>query len=637
MSRSQRSTLASSAIFLCSGALVCGPAWGQQPLDLTHSWVRSFPGTTGAQSFANGVAVLDSDTLADRGTVVVAGHADSNVMLLSFAAPPRGFVAFIPPDGDPNNNDYWLRHFADSPAPGSGAAACTGVSVGSRLTIPGRHAIVSGWFSGDIDFGIPVNPATTGRDAFIARLDQTGPGAGSTIWVATLRGTGDQEALAVSMGPPFWGGVGLVVDPVRYYARQTDLVAFAAVGGYFNQTIEFQPGMPIPSLGGDDAYIAIVQTTFPPGAVAASLRIGGISGNERINAVAVDHVDQGVLVAGSYSSASVNFNPNGAGVIAPPPAGSNDIFVARYCWTCLQQSGPGCNLWGLTLDWLYTTGTTGDDQALGVAVDVRGRAYATGYRHGGANGRDMWLAKIDQAPDCGLPISTTVSAWGPPSTGFVYSAPGDNIGRGITVDGLDRVLVTGQFAGTVDFDPSANVDNKTSAGGLDLFVTRLVQTYGATPSVQYDGTFRIGGSYDEAGSAVAIEGLRSQRFAHAGWFGAANSPNGYTVDFDPDSGIANKAGTGGADGFVSTFLPTITPPLDPSGIKAAVTLTLDTSSDVVDSPDYLKMMEAFLTHLPAAAVTPQDGKLALNAVMYDFDDGTFVPPDSCADQVLPWT
>ncbi len=221
MSRRSRSSLASGAIFLCSGVLMCVPAWGQQPLDLTHSWVRSFPGTTGARSFANGVAVLDSDTLAHRGTVVVAGHATSEItMIMSPAAEQlRGFVAFLSPEQNPPDN--WIRNFVDAPGGGTGSAVCTGASVASRLTIPGRHGFVSGWFSGDVDFGSGITHTTsTGRDAFLVKLDRETP---STVWLTTYGGNGNQEALAVGVGPYRWGGqVSPVGDPVRQYATPFD-------------------------------------------------------------------------------------------------------------------------------------------------------------------------------------------------------------------------------------------------------------------------------------------------------------------------------------------------------------------------------------------------------------------------------
>ncbi len=414
---------------------------------------------------------------------------------------------------------------------------------------------------------------------------------------------------------------------------------FVAVAGYFNPQIVMptNPLTVIPNVNGDDAFIAVGASSDPIASHLTHAVIAG-SGNERILGLAVDPVDQGVLVTGYFSSTDVDFDPYRPGVTGPPSySGGTDIFVARYCWGTIGTNTQPIP--GLLLDWLYTTGTAWNDAGTAVGVDVRGRAYATGWRGTASpTNRELWLAKIDQFPDC-VPNTTTTSAWGPPSTGIVYIGPGDDAGLGLTVDGLDRVIVTGQFAGTVDFDPSANVDNKTSAGGLDLFVTRLVQIYGEAPyPIQYDGTFRIGGTYDEVGSAVAIEGLRSQRFAHVGWFGAGGSPNGYTLDFDPDSGgIANKSGNGDADAFVNSFLPLVTPPLDPSGIKAAVSLVLDSSEVVPDSPDYVKMMDAFLVHLTDGALTPQDGKTALNAVLIDYDSGQALLPDRCGDQVLPWT
>ncbi len=72
------------SVAFCFAALTGASAPGQPQLDLSHSWVRSFPGASlNTQSYANGVAVLDSSNASHRGTVVVAGHSTTDVMIMS--------------------------------------------------------------------------------------------------------------------------------------------------------------------------------------------------------------------------------------------------------------------------------------------------------------------------------------------------------------------------------------------------------------------------------------------------------------------------------------------------------------------------------------------------------------------------
>jgi hypothetical protein len=181
----------------------------------------------------------------------------------------------------------------------------------------------------------------------------------------------------------------------------------------------------------------------------------------------------GDFVASGDFAGTVDFG--GGGLTS---AGSSDFFVARY-------NGAGDHVWSKRF------GGTGFDAAEDVAVDDSGNVYVTGSFSGTIDlgggplvsngGSDIFVAKLDAA---GAHI------W---SQSF-----GDNIadmGLGISAD-TSGVVVTGHFAGTVDFGGGG----LSSAGGSqDIFVARFAS----------DGTHRwskqAGSTGEDNGTAVSFD------------------------------------------------------------------------------------------------------------------------------------
>lgn len=105
----------------------------------------------------------------------------------------------------------------------------------------------------------------------------------------------------------------------------------------------------------------------------------------------------------------------------------------------------------------------------------------------------------------------------------------------LDTDDEGDILCGGHFAGTVDFDPSAGVDLRTSKGGQDLFVARLdkggqrrwVRTLGGS------GADSIGDMQADPVGNVVVAG---------GFCGA--------VDFDPGDSQDLRTALGRSDGFV---------------------------------------------------------------------------------------
>ena len=121
---------------------------------------------------------------------------------------------------------------------------------------------------------------------------------------------------------------------------------------------------------------------------------------------------------------------------------------------------------------------------------------------------------------------------------FNLGGAGDDKGYSIALDGFANVYVTGNFYGTVDFDPGAGTANLTGIGNQDIFVAKY------TSSGAYQWAFRLGSGSDDYGYGIALDS--SANVYVTGYFAG-------TADFDPGAGIANLSSTGSRDIFVAKY------------------------------------------------------------------------------------
>src|SRR5207245_7660598 len=108
--------------------------------------------------------------------------------------------------------------------------------------------------------------------------------------------------------------------------------------------------------------------------------------------------------------------------------------------------------------------------------------------------------------------------------------------HGIAADSAGNVYTTGFFSGTADFDPGPGTFNVISAGGQDIFVSKL----------DTDGNFiwakALGGNAQDIGFGIAVDGVGN--VMTTGFFFG-------TADFDPGPGTFNLTSSGLFDTFVS--------------------------------------------------------------------------------------
>src|SRR2546423_430388 len=244
-----------------------------------------------------------------------------------------------------------------------------------------------------------------------------------------------------------------------------------------------------------------------------------------------------VVVAGTTNSADFPTNGTNAAFQATPLSGGNHVFVSKLDST-------GSNLIYST----YLSGSDGADNATGLALDVRGRAYLTGtttstdfptttgaFQTTSKATHQFFMSKVDPSlTGSGSLVYSTYLGGSAPASGVT-------VGGGIAVDTSSTspsVLLTG---GTSFTDmPVLNAAQGTNAGGIDAFVAKFIPT-NASGTEQIYLTY-LGGSGDDIGNAIAVDAGGSAYVT--GSTTSSNLPAAGTGPFQP------AYGGGASDAFL---------------------------------------------------------------------------------------
>jgi hypothetical protein len=188
------------------------------------------------------------------------------------------------------------------------------------------------------------------------------------------------------------------------------------------------------------------------------------------------------------------------------------------------------------LTWAKGIGGSLSDVGTSIVTDLNGNVYTTGYYSGTIDfdpslnsytlssnaGIDFYISKLDANGNF-----VWAKSIGGINNDFAY---------GITLDPIGNVIVTGYFAGTVDFDPNAGVTNLNSALANGIFVLKLDAL----------GNFiwakaMYGNSY---GNGLAVKTDAIGNIYTTGLYSG-------TIDFDPGPAVTNLTVVGSSDFFVS--------------------------------------------------------------------------------------
>ncbi len=304
-------------------------------------------------------------------------------------------------------------------------------------------------------------------------------------------------ATSVTAQPSFLHAVG--VNPGSgddfALALAVDSGTNAYAAGAFRDSLLLATGLMLAAGGlGQDA---VLVKRGPTGTVLWARAGGGTATTslDVAHGVAIDAAGNAFL-AGAYSGAA----PSAFGAF-PIAAGGDGAFLVRY-------APDGTEQWAVSL--------AADATAWDVAVDGTGHAWVAGSEVGGA-----WIREVDAT------TGGTLATWN-----FAGLALDDDTRLSVAPDG-DLVL-SGKFAGTVDFDPGAPVADRTASGASDGFLARFTPAgallwirvlagTGADVALDHD-TDALGASYlcGQLASAGTLDGVPGS----TGFVVAKMSPGG---------------------------------------------------------------------------------------------------------------
>lgn len=372
--------------------------------------------------------------------------------------------------------------------------------MGRVINDYGTHVIVSGTFSGTVDFdpgtGVESKTSNGGTDVFILALDDNG----DFLWVNTFGGTANEsiggQELNSSNKIIATGGfynnmtINATGGPVTVSATSTggtdvffmelDLItgsvewvkSFGGTGidsgaklairsndnilitGRYQNIMDIDPSANDFSLSSDGGFSVFLTEYDNLGNFINGFSFDSSSDMEAYD-VALDD-NENIYLTG-YFKATVDFDLK-AGVTDVTTNGGQDCYVVKLTST-------------KDLVWAKNFGGAGLDQSFGLELASNGDVYTTGRYsdvvdfdpgagvvNGTASGFDIFIHKFNELGNFQM-VHT-------------FSDVGSDMGRGLEIDANGNMYVGGMFAGTIDFDPSTGTSNLTTDGTSDVFVIK---------------------------------------------------------------------------------------------------------------------------------------------------------------------
>lgn len=296
--------------------------------------------------------------------------------------------------------------------------------------------------------------------------------------------------------------------------------------GYFEGTSDFDPGVGVYNLictgmgGYPDIFISKLDAN---GNFLWAKSIGSYSLNccsDVSKAITFDQSNN-IIITGEFQG-TADFDP-GASIFNISSKGQQDIFILK-----LDQNG--------NFMWAKSFGGINNESSYSIKTDISNNIIVCGYFSG----------VVDFDPGVGTynlsftgPYGSFVSKLDQ-NGNFVWAKQFDggsgNYARDISIDNIGNCIVLGAFSGTVDFDPNLNINNITSGGLADVYISKLDNNGNLIWVKSIDCTNGLAG-------CTAMEVNSLGELYVTGTFSN-------TIDFDPNTSIFNLTALGGVDIYI---------------------------------------------------------------------------------------
>ena len=306
----------------------------------------------------------------------------------------------------------------------------------------------------------------------------------------------------------------------------TDASGNVYTTGIFQDTVDFDPGVGIVNLTSNGFAAIFVHKMDSSGNFLWAKSFGGTLNNRVVTSITTD-VSGNVYTTG-YFQGTADFDP-GVGIVNLTSIGSFDAFV-------LKMDASGNFLWAKPFGGLYAS-----LDPRSITTDASGNVYTTG----------RFDRQVDFDPGAGLfPMGSGSNYYYDvfvqkmdASGNFLWAKSFASTGNrhiyssSITTDVSGNVYTTGVINGTVDFDPGAGIFQLTAAGPSSNVFVQKMDTSG-----NFLWAKSFGGFFSSQPSSITTDA--SGNVYTTGHFSDT------AADFDPGVGIVNLTSNGGVDVFV---------------------------------------------------------------------------------------